>query len=268
MKRDEEVLGELAEGMPGGRTGRAWRREMEIDWTVAEGLGIYSDEFNREWHVASQELMYDPLRPIIRGWDLGATHQLPACVWIQADAIGRASVLHELATWDGHSQIKVMSMGQFAEVALLESTQMFPGVQWIDYVDPSAWTKSMVGREMRSCVDDLHDCGIYPSPGPVTFNERKDKIITLLSESPKGRPKLLIDPHCSMVIQGFQGAYKYESIGQTGRYKPTAEQNAWAHVMSALEYGLGGLYVLPSSRRDPDDRRRQKRKTRDRVTGY
>ena len=46
MKRDEDILDELACGFPGGRTGRMWRQEMLRDRTVASGMGVYSEEFN------------------------------------------------------------------------------------------------------------------------------------------------------------------------------------------------------------------------------
>jgi hypothetical protein len=44
-----------------------------------------------------------------------------------------------------------------------------------------------------------------------------------------------------MIIEGLAGAYQYKQIGDTGQYTTTALQNAWAHVCSALEYGLSGL---------------------------
>jgi hypothetical protein len=259
-KRSPEWEREARQGL----SDRQFRQEYGLDWTVSSGLPIYAEEFVPDWHVASEPLLWDKLRPVVRGWDLGATHQLPACIWLQTDAMGRVNVLRELVTWDGRSEMRAMTMGTFAEAVLLESTQCFPGAEWVDYSDPSAWTKATVGKDARSCVDDLADLRIYPRRGPVTFTDRKDNVIKLLRGAIGGRPKFLLDPRCHMLREGFQGAYKYEELGQTGRYKACADQNAWAHPMSALEYGLGGLYVMPS-------RERETRKTkykRDRATGY
>ncbi len=268
LKRELSWQDEEATGMLGGKTGKAWRQEMLRDWTIASGLGIYAEEFVRDWHVAKQPLQISK-GIMVRGWDLGVTHLLPACVWGQADSLGRLGVCHELVTYRGRGPVKTVSIPQFVDNVIFVSNQLYPNMQWIDYVDPSAWTKSLVGTESKSCIDVMQAKGLNARPGPVTFQDRKNAMIGGLSMAVQGSPNMVIDPGCTMVIEGLGGAYKYEQIGETGRYKPVAEQNAWAHVISALEYMVGGLYTPPrrKSSRDENNYRRRAKK-RDKVTGY
>jgi hypothetical protein len=259
-KRSPEWLKEAKRGM----NDRSWRKEYEIDWTVASGLPVYSDDFVREWHVAKEPLTFNPNEPIIRGHDLGATHLLPAGCWCQADAMGRLNVLAEYVTWTGRGDMRAGSMPSYSENIIFMTNRMFDDAEMIDYCDPAGWTKSQTDE--KSCVDILHANGIYPRQGAVTFTKRKEAIQGILRKASGGRAQILIDPRCSMIIEGFEGAYKYEQIGETGRYKPVVEKNAWSHVMNALEYVVAGVFVAGESSNDDEDYDR--RRNADRVTGY
>lgn len=272
MKRDPDVIARLAEGVPGGTKSKAWRREMEIDWTVGSGLSVYGDVFIRDWHVAKEPLLYNDGLPVCRGWDLGATHQFPACVWAQSDAQGRIYVLREQVSWDGRTEPKAVSMLSFAETVASITKQFYPGAECMDWVDPSAWGRSMTDE--RSCADILRDYKIYPRRGAQTFTERRTHVESILSQAIAGKPRLVIDPRCVMLIEGLSGAYRYEEIGETGRYKPTVEKNAWSHVVNAFEYLISGVYIpyRKPAKYDIDDeeerKQTRKRGKPDPVTGY
>lgn len=256
-KRTEEWYEEARRGMKD----REWNKEYEISWEESSGLGVFSEDFVRDWHVAKQPLYADAQRRLVRGWDFGLT---PACIWAQVDAMGRLNVLHELVTWDGRGDMKQMGIENFAQVAILDSNTIFPGAKWEDYADPAGWAKAQTDE--KSCVDIMNQLGIYPSRGPVTFTLRRKAINDRLNSAIGGRASLFLDPSCRMLIEGFKGKYCFEQIGETGRFKDTIEKNAWSHPMDALSYIVGALYVPPKKDKDEDEQR--KRTKRDPVTGY
>lgn len=268
-KRSAEALDELATGMPGKRKGRAWKREMEIDWTVATGTGVYSEEFSRELHVAKHELEAYAGK-MYRGWDLGPTHVFPACAVAQQDMM-RLNVLAEIVTWTGRGEPKACDVGSFAEQVILRCNEEFPGVEWIDIADPAAWQKQMVDTDAKSAIDILNRLNIYPRKGPVTMTARKDAMVDRLTSMSHGQPCILFDPGCKMLIEGCAGAYKYESYTD-GRPKGVVDKGAWSHPMNALEYIVGAIYVPHYAARDRDEemwrQRKRRLKTKDKVTGY
>jgi hypothetical protein len=243
---------------------RSWRKEYKRDWTVASGLPVYADLFQRSWHVANEQLRASRDLPLIRGWDIGPTHVFPACVIAQLDPLNRLDVLYEIVTWDGRGDPQSCPVDVFADDVILVCNRDYPDAEWIDYADPAGWTPSMTDN--KSAVMILQAKGIHPRRGPVTFSIRKMAVNDRLSKASHGRASMLISPNCRMLIEGFDGAYKYEEIGQTGRFKASVEKNAWSHPIDALQYLVGGLYVPPKRERDEDDRRKTVR--RDRVTGY
>ncbi len=263
-KRSEAVQEELARGMPGGRKGRDWRREMMIDWSVGSGIGVYVDVFERNWHVASETLLAHPKLPMYRGWDIGPTHAQPACVFAQLDS-GQLRILDEVITWDGRDVPAARAVDLFAEDVIEFGNQCYPGVEFIDYADSAGWTKSMTDN--RSAVDILRSRRIYPRRGPVTFQLRRAAMDDRLQRQVRGHPALLVSTTCSMVIEGLSGSYQYEQIGETGRHKGTVEKNAHSHPMNALEYIVGGLYV-PERATERERGRVKKRGRADSISGY
>lgn len=261
MKRTPEWEAEARRGLDE----RSWRKEYKRDWTIASGLPVYPD-FVQSFHIAEKQLLAIPNRSIIRGWDLGPTHVLPACAFGQLDALGRFNVLYELVSWDGRGDQPQCSIPTFADSVILDSNQLFPGFEFIDYVDPAGWTKSQTDE--RSAIDILREKGIHPRKGPVTFTVRKKCMEGQLQRAVGGRAALLISPTCRMIIEGLSGAYKYEEIGETGRYKPTVDKNAWSHIINALEYSVGGTYAVSTKKDRDNDQKRRGRVKRDPITGY
>lgn len=258
-KRDPEWVKRAAVGMAGGTQGKAWRREMEIDWTVATGLGVYSDLFDREVHVAKEELLAFPNLPIYRGWDFGLT---PACVWSQLDPVGWLNVLAVEVTWNGRGPMKQMDISQFAPVVIVRSNEWYPGVRFIDDADPSGWQKAQT--DSKTCVQIMRELGIpprAPRPEAVTFQARKRAMSDRLCQL-RG---IRISPTCQILIEGMEGAYRFEEIGETGRYKEHVEQNAWAHPMSALEYTVLGVFGSGQGR---EQRKLPRKGKPNKVTGY
>jgi hypothetical protein len=241
MKRVDTWQDDAAKGMPGGKQGKAWRREMDIDWTVASGFPVYEDEFSRDLHIAKESLLALPGKVILRGWDFGLT---PACCWAQNDSLSRLNVLGELVAWDGRGPMKQMGIERFAPMVIAQSNEWFPGARFIDYADPAGWQKAQTDE--KSCIQIMQALGIEDiRRGPVTWTDRKARMVNTLGQVVGGRGKLMIDPSCTMLIEGFCGAYKFEEIADTGRHKESVEKNAWSHIMNGLEYLVGAIYADP-----------------------
>ncbi len=270
LKRETKWQEDAAKGMVGGKAGKAWRQEMEIDWTVASGLGVYEDDFIREWHVAKSAMSAYANLPLYRGWDLGPTHVSPACMIAQLDSMGRLNVLDEIVVWNGRGEVKQAFIDEFCDRVIVVCNQDYgPGFEWVDVADPASWVKQTVTSEERSAIEIMNRAGIHPRKGPVTFTLRKDAMHDRLTRAIGGRASIWVDPRCSMLIEGFAGKYCYEQIGETGKYRSTVEKNAWSHIMNAMEYVVGYLFVPNQRSRDEDDEERRRRRGKpDRVTGY
>ena len=252
LKRSVEWQDEAARGMVGGRTGKAWRREMEIDWTVASGLPVYAEEYVRDIHVAKQPIEYDPSLVVYRGWDFGNT---PACVWAQMDSLSRLLFIRELVTWDGRGPQRSSNIEAMMPLVTAISSAEFPGAHFIDYADPAGWSRSQT--DGKSCVDIMT---AYLSatqgyadirPGPMSWSARNNAMTRALTRMVSGAAALQISPTCSMLVEGFEGAYKFKEKGQSGLYTGDPEKNAWSHPMDGAHYVVGALFTPHSD--DPVD---------------
>lgn len=253
-KRSEEWLIQAKQGL----SERHFRKEYCIDWTVASGMPVY-DSFIRSFHVANAPIKPIEGLPVYRGWDFGLT---PACVFCQLDAMARLRVLACHVTWNGRGPMVQQGIDQFAEAVIVLSEQWFPRFEFRDYADPAGSQKAQT--DQRTCFSIMNEMGIHPMPGPVTWTARKHAMVTLLGKQSGGEPCLSVSPVATMIVEGFDGAYKYESVGDTGRYKETVEKNAWSHPMNGLEYVVGSIY-RQRERKEWEPRRKIHR---DRVTGY
>jgi len=249
-----------------GLSQRDWNREYEIDWTSSYGLGVFSGDFSYEQHVIKASNIVIPSSAIIyRAWDFGLT---PACVWWFVTTDGRAIVIDELATWDGKSEITTTSIDKFAEDVIRISTTKYGKFTFADHADPAGWQRSQVDK--RSCIDVLAGFGIYPAPGVVSFESRRVTVARLLTTIRNGAPMLQFMPNCTMIIEGFNGAYQFAEIGRTGMFKNIPEKNAWSHPVDALTYGLSGIFSMGTDKRrySHDEVKSKGRPMGDKITGY
>jgi len=243
MKREEEVLDRLAIGMVGGRTGRSWRREMEIDWTVASGVGIYSTEFRREVHVSKKPFYPVETVPLHLMFDFGLT---PACAWGFVTPTGRAMVFHEQVTWNGRNTIQTQGIEQLAEVVKLHKNRHYPKyVIEAIYADPAGNTRSQTDE--RTCFDALAKVfpGVPIIPGPVSSEARKKATREVLSGMVGGEPKFMVSPSCTMIVEALDGQYKWKQVGDDeNRIIDQPDKNAWSHIMESVEYWLGSVFAF------------------------
>lgn len=219
---------------------RDWQREMEIDWSIASGIGIYTEDFDRDTHVANLPFEPGERQGILLGFDFGLQ---PACVWLYVTAMGCIRVFRETVTWDGRSEPKVQGIDR-----LLDGFQAVYGVRYavnpLDraYYDPAGDSRQQTDE--KTCVQFIRSrLGVPCVAGPLTPEARREAMRAALGKNIGGTPFLQVSPTCSMLIEGLAGAYRYKQSGEgtSAIVSKDADKNAWSHVVEALEYAVGGL---------------------------
>lgn len=218
--------------------------------SVFDGKPVYP-EFNDTLHV--REIQPLPGVKLTIGLDFGLT---PAAVIVQQDARGRLLILDELCGED-------MAIRQFiTDVLKPQLEAVYPG--WLTSDSPNML--EIVGdpagqqrgqTDERSCFDEVRAAKLpIRAAKSNAWLARRGAVAWFLSRLHLGQPTLLMDPCCTVLRKGFNGAYKYRRLQVAGaeRYTEEAEKNAYSHPHDALQYAAleyGGVQAItmPTRRR-------------------
>lgn len=267
-----------------GQSDEDIRREVEIDWSATTGLRIYP-QFNRQIHVASQPLTFDPRATLYCGWDFGGT---PAFIPTQLNGYGQWLIFPPLAP----PETETLGTYEFAEMVqhFLHSDFAEPHDLTVDrlklvhYGDPAgAAPPAHTGdrpREMRSHFDIIrrgveivmgHDdqgralvtrkpgFGWFIKPGAVDITTRLESVRARLTKlTPNGYPALVVDPAANEIIEGFGGGYCRRQRAD-GRYDHDPYKNFYSHVFDALGYVATRLFHRVRENEELDDDERPQR---------
>ena len=224
-----------------------WRQEFEIDWMAGGGGIKIFNGFRENFHVSTASVQVDATMggTFVRGWDFGNTPVAVIC-WQSPNT--QLYVLDCVATWDGLTAVKSGNIAELAPQVINYCNINWPGVKWIDYVDPSGSTKAPT--DGKSCIQLMGDAGIEDvRPGPMLFQDRSRAMIDILERNVGGEPKLVINVDCEIIKQAFRGGYRWREMGKnSGRISENVLKNAWSHPMDALQYVVGGLFMPKSQR--------------------
>lgn len=225
-KRTKEWKDDAKAGIPYAE----WMREYEIQWSSFEGVPVYVEHYNREFHVSEEQLLWSPEHPVIRGWDFGLDTLGMACVFCQLLSNGRLVVYHELLA--SNSDIYV-----FVDAVQKYSLEWFPGAKrWFDIVDPSGFNRNAAAKNKRSYCDTVRDIlSCRPIPGEKLVTKRLKSVVEFLDGAVRGQPKLLVSlDGCPILVEGFDGGYHY-SYSKDGQVKAEPEKNMHSHIQDALQ---------------------------------
>lgn len=223
---------------------RDWKREYELDHTIADGEPFYST-FNRALHV--RRCVYDPTRPLLRGWDFGKGH--PSIVFAQVDERAKLKVL-----W---SQIYTnLTIYQFVPLVMAETNARFPEATEIrDYGDPAGAQETDKGATTMILLNTFTIKLIYR----FSFIEEGAKMIEQkLMMQADGSPGLWVDPGNKDLNEGFESGYVLDTGASgkdhEGRIKNSPKKDGWYdHVMDALRYLVVNVFsMLPDQQSDHD----------------
>jgi hypothetical protein len=211
--------------------------------SVFDGKPVFA-EYNDAIHC--REIQPLPGVPLTIGLDFGLT---PAAVITQMDPRGRLLVLDELCGED-------MAIRQFIRDMLLPQLQrVYPGWLHSDdksmlriVADPAGQQRAQTDE--KTCFDEVRAAKLPIQAAKTnSWLARRGAVAWFLSRLVGGQPAMLLDPCCTVVRKGFNGAYKYRRIQVAGeaRYTNEPEKNAASHPQDALQYAAlehGGVQAV------------------------
>src|SRR6185312_3158428 len=168
--------------------------------------------------------------PLLRGWDFGLT---PAC--IVAQYVGRQlRVIHEFVAINKGAE-------QFSKEVLAECRILWPHFSdpkkdWRDCIDPSGYARK--DTDEGTCARVLVKQGLYPIPGPVAFEARRESVEGFLTSMDKEGPHFQIAlAQCPVLTRGFEGGYRYDEKAidvEPNKVRPIKDEHSHPH--DALQY--------------------------------
>ena len=200
-------------------------------------------------------------RPFIRGWDNTGLH--PGCVITQINYEQQWCVLKEFWHED-------MGITDFCEWVYLWCRENLPGAKFTDYCDPAGRNRGPVQVSPKMyMMQYFQSVGqkFMPYEGIQTFKIRRESVASRMVTK-RGRPLLLVDPSCTMVIDGFEGGYCYKEIGSTGIYKTEPEKNKYADIHDALQYPATRLFMPQREDEEDEEEYEEPRLSQSRPGGY
>lgn len=222
-KRDPKWIEEERRGMPP----KQWAVEMERSWETYAGRPIYEGAFQRFLHIAKEPIKPNPSYPIFRGWDFGGNQSVVICQIIGNKLI----VLDELPNAGQNTR-------RFAPEVIGHCNSLFgPSYHYIDVVDPSAAWEGKTA-EGKACTDVMREEGLQPVAAPTNDPQKRiDAVMKLLMAlDGNGAPCLQINPHCSMLIKGFEGGYHYPEKPSQAKKADKPVKNLYSHIHDGLQY--------------------------------
>ncbi len=216
-----------------------WKRMYEIDFFGVKGLPIYPT-FSRNRHVCS--VTYNPLRPILRGWDFGVDTSV--CKFYQFDQWGRFLTLAEFVKHRVESfkafALEVIDLSQRKFEPLEHKGKIIP-IVFEDYGDYWGTYSSDGKGQMYAEILGGLGIGVACTPFSKTTKDRAIEIVNrLLNEEvlvnpDKGikTPKFLVDESCQHSISALSGGYVYDK-----KERPLSPNHPYEDVMDTDHYTL------------------------------
>ena len=170
---------------------RQWRRKfLEGKWGVLQkGAGVFEADFDEDIHVGDLKPIRG--RQVYRAIDPG--FRRPACVWMQVDAQGNASILRELL---GENEPIRQFLGRVQEITAKE----FPGSPVEDYVDIAANQRNDKGPTV--CQIMANEFGMNPFSRKMGIERGIEGMRLLLQQR-----RLKFDRRCKWLVKGCLGGY-------------------------------------------------------------
>jgi hypothetical protein len=212
------------------------------DWIqrYAQGKCVYVQdgkpvmpEFNREIMVRKLELL--PNVPVVAGIDIGGGTLMPAAVFGQRHPRGNWLIHRELACED-------FGVDRFADLFVQFYREQFgPLPLEVAWCDPASVARDEIYELV--VVEHLRSKHIPAQPAPTNDpGARRASLAAPMGRLLDGKPGIMIDPACKMVIDGLAGKWRMRKlqIPGTERYGEKPEKNKWSHPCEALEYLVSG----------------------------
>lgn len=230
------------------------------DWGITYNGKLVYPEWNHQYFVSPLPIKYED-RLFIRGWDNTGLH--PGCVITQINSEMQWCILKEFWHED-------MGITDFCEWVYLWCRENLHGAEFEDYCDPAGKNRDpnkISPKEYMQTYFKSVGQQFYPWEGIQTFKVRRESVASRLIIK-RTRPMMLVDPSCTMVIDGFEGGYCFPEIGNTGIYKDQPTKNKYADIHDALQYPATRLFMPNQDNRDDSDEYEEEEQGRSAYGGY
>jgi len=261
----ERTVEAQAKRASGYTSARAHKRENELDFTLAAGLGVFANDFDVSTHVI-ERYKPDPHSPVYRGWDFGYNGQ--AVAWFQTNHDGQLVwfdqvILKAVPLPRVIQEAKRRTLAYLAkDIQTLGTDGMFSARREssvADYGDPSGEAHNTKGETDAAT---LSQHGIQLITKSTTGRKRAlvENIRKLLLPRSDGRPALVVarnSPEMDHVIAGFSGGYHYAEPKDGKAEKEVPHKDGlYDHVFDAAQYAIDHIspvrFGLPEMEKDPE----------------
>jgi len=244
VQENGEPVPELVEGYIGGKSGAAWRKEMEIDFTAYSGQTLcyqiiqdFRSKIVVDRYVKETDYKYGSL-------DWGRNN--PASFTVYAvDEDGHIHSAYEI-------YLNNTSVPDFC--SLIKDCPYYPSLNWIS-ADPSMWNRNQEDlQDLRSLYDKFFDEGVILQKGKsrddtIAINE----LLDMWDRLDINEPKFTISPRCVKQIWEFE-RLRYKEITtamvEFSNYKETLVDKD-NHSWDNFKYFISKLRATPDLVRNP-----------------
>lgn len=193
-----------------------------------DGRPVHPD-FNEQIHVATDALEPVPYAPIVVGVDFGLT---PAAIFFQR-VRDQILVLDEIVLTDSDAN-------DLAVAITRKKADRFPTNKLVVWGDPAG--DHRVGTDKNTPFRVLRKHQLTALPTETNDPEvRRGALKGPLTRMHGGKPAILFDPRCKVLIAGYKGQWHYKRVRGTNGFQDEPSKNRYSHPCEAGEYGLMGL---------------------------
>lgn len=208
------------------------------EWGVTVQGKLVYPEFTPRIHVAQTPLLPAGPERIIRGWD--NTGLSPAISLSYITPLGQWRVFKEFCFED----TGIMDAAEAMMVWCLR--ELHEDCEYRDIGDPAGRSRDSVKKSPAEYIrQKAREYGrtINIEDGIQTFKVRREAVAGRLTRMIGGHPAILIDPSCTILIDGFEGGYSYKEIGNTGMFQTEPQDNEYTHIHDAVQYPATRLFM-------------------------
>lgn len=187
--------------------------------------------FRKAFHVSSSPLPYLPEADFYIGVDFG---RQPAAAIAQRDEELRWRVLSEFVRQD-------MGAERFAPLLIAHLERLrIPLERCRVFGDPSGDRRGEASETTPFRIFRTKGLSIQPAPSN-DLSVRLGAVDMVLERVVGGRPGLLLDPSCRMIVAGLEGKYRFKERSEEATTDDERViKNKWSHPCEALQYLLLG----------------------------
>lgn len=190
---------------------------------VFDGRPVYESSWRQRVHIAKSGVQPRRGQLLVIGVDFGLS---PAACFMQQGQFGELLVLDECTARDSPFDDFIMSQLK-PKIA-----ERFNGMSVLCVGDPAGVNRSALAK--YTGFQMLHLAGLAAVPAFTNaFQIRRDAVSYFLRRN----EGFFIDPRCQMLIDGFEGGYRYHKRNDT-----EVDNTEYTHPHDALQYGACYFY--------------------------